>query len=143
MLAINPIQDRRFRIERHVAAYRHRHLLCIPNVARSAKCVRADTKRRVIIRDSQQSAITRPQQFVLVHQLEPSVQIILVYKVNGRFESVTIQIMSFAGVARVIASPDKRCGPVASPQGRLYCSDAVVRRISVVGSDASGLRRKP
>src|SRR5688572_8573528 len=74
IVAIEPVEDRRFRIERHISSDGERDFVRIPNVSRAAERVPSNAKYWVMLRDSQQRAIGRPQQFVFINQFEPRVQ---------------------------------------------------------------------
>src|SRR5687767_3305870 len=80
ILAVKPIEDRRFRIERHVTAYCEGNFISVPDVSGAAERVSANAKYWVMLRNAQQRAIRRPQQFVFINQFEPRIQIIFVEK---------------------------------------------------------------
>ena len=64
----------------------------VEEIAHVAEGVRADAKTCVLVRDPEQRAIRRAQQFVLVHEFEPRVEIVAVEKVDGRLARVAIKV---------------------------------------------------
>src|SRR2546423_425089 len=68
----------------------------------------------MILRNPQESAVARAQQFVLIHQLKPRVEVVLVEEVHGGLERVAVQVMYLAGRAHVVAPPDEGRSPVAA-----------------------------
>src|SRR5205814_2068662 len=57
MAAIDRIENRRFGIERDVAADAERKLVCIPDIAHTSDSVRANSKRRMNLSNTQLCAI--------------------------------------------------------------------------------------
>src|SRR6267143_1655670 len=68
----------------------------------------------MVILDSEERTITSPEQFILVDQLEPRVEIVLIKKVHGRFSCVAIEILDFIWISVVVAILDENRGPVTT-----------------------------
>src|ERR1700737_4194125 len=90
--------------------------------------------------DSQQCTIAGAEQFILVDQFKPRVEVVLVEKVDSRFSRVAVEIVPFTRrVTGVVASPDKSRRPVAAVKWfvvlhRCGCSMNVGGRVNCFGA---------
>src|SRR5438876_8556047 len=109
--SVNAIEKRRLRIEREVASNTQGDFVRIPDVAYAAKGICADAEGRMSLLDSEQRAICRTQQFILVHEFQPSVEVVLIEKVNRGFRGVSVQVCILT--TQVIPPPPKRRRPIA------------------------------
>src|SRR6185503_13951554 len=114
MRSINRVENRRLRIERNIAANRQRRLVRIPDIARAAGSVSADTKRRMMVRNTQTQPISRTQKLVFVGQFEPRVEIVSIEKLQSGFCHISVQVKNFPAVTFVVPAPDQTRGPVAA-----------------------------
>ena len=132
VIAVNGIQYFRLRIERHIPSDRRSNFVRFPNVPRASECEASNSKRRMMIGDSQTDSIVVTQQLVLVHQLQPRVQVISVEKIDSRLGEVAVQVKDLASVILVIATPNQTRSPITSIKTtvvtyRCRCSSYVAR----------------
>src|SRR5215216_4537518 len=114
MRSINRVENRRFRIERNIAADRQRRLVRIPDIARAAGSVSADAKRRMMVRNTQTQPISRTQKLVFICQFESRVEIVSIEKLQSGFCHISVQVKNISTVTFMIAAPDQTRGPVAT-----------------------------
>src|SRR6185369_7701411 len=141
MRSVNRVEDRRLRIERHVAADRDRRLFSVPNIARAAGCVSSDTERRMMVSDTETEAISIAQYRVFIRQFEARVEIVSIEKLHGGFCHISVQVENFAAVALVVAAPDQTRRPVAARE-RLVVTERSRRAAHVAGLERFRISQK-
>ena len=58
---VDRVEYHRFGIERQITADPELHFICGPQISNAAKCITADSERRMILRNPQQSPVCRAQ----------------------------------------------------------------------------------